>query len=290
MEWLSLANRVIRRTLIARGVSSEVVRLKEADVHFYRAEGRGEGPPLMLVHGLGSSANAFFRTLGPLAKSFSSVFAIDLPGNGFSPLPGAGPMHVRDQVSLLLEFRRRVVGQRVFLVGNSLGGGMALSMAFQEPEVIRALGLVSPAGAQLTEERFAQLLASFQLKDAAGARVLAHKLFAQRPPLSLLLFADELRKMMSSETVKSIVASASRDDLVQPTQLQALSMPTLLIWGQHEKLLPYEGLDFFRAHLPAHAEIHEVKGFGHMPQMEHPRAFVERIQKFAVSRGLVQAA
>ena len=289
MEWLSLANRVIRRTLIATGVSSEVVRLRDADVHFYRAEGSGKGPPLMLVHGLGSSANAFFRTLQPLAKSFSSVFAIDLPGNGFSPVPGAGPMHVREQVDLLLDFRQRIIGKPVFLVGNSLGGGMALNMAFQQPEVIRALGLVSPAGAQITEERFAQLLQSFQVQDAAGARVLAHKLFA-KPPLSLLLFADELRKMMSSETVKNIVANISRADLVEGAQLAALPMPTILIWGQNEKLLPYEGLDFFRAHLPAHAEIHEVKGFGHMPQMEHPKAFVERIQKFAMSRGLVQAA
>jgi pimeloyl-ACP methyl ester carboxylesterase len=289
MEWLSLANRVIRRTLIASGVSSEVVRLRDTDVHFYRAEGGGRGPPLMLVHGLGSSANAFFRTLAPLAKSFSSVFALDLPGNGFSPIPSAGPMPVREQVALLLEFRRRIIGEPVFLLGNSLGGGMALNMAFTEPEVIRALGLVSPAGAQITEARFQQLLQSFQVQDAKGARVLAHKLFV-KPPLSLLLFADELRKMMSSDTVKSIVAGISPADLVQGAQLSALPMPTLLIWGQSEKLLPYEGLDFFRAHLPAHAEIHEVKGFGHMPQMEHPRAFVERVQKFAVSRGLVHAA
>lgn len=289
MEWLSLANRVIRRTLIASGVSSEVVRLSDTDVHFYRAERGGRGPPLMLVHGLGSSANAFFRTLAPLAKSFSSVFAVDLPGSGFSPLPGAGPMPVRDQVELLLEFRRRVIGEKVFLLGNSLGGGMALNMAFREPDSLRALGLVSPAGAQITEERFRQLIQSFQVQDAKGARVLAHKLFV-KPPLSLLLFADELRKMMSSDTVKSIVAAISTADLVQGTQLSALPMPTLLIWGQSEKLLPYEGLDFFRAHLPAHAEIHEVKGFGHMPQMEHPHAFVERVQKFAMSRGLVHAA
>jgi pimeloyl-ACP methyl ester carboxylesterase len=289
MEWLSLANRVIRRTLIATGVSSEIVRLRGADVHFYRAEGKGKGPPLMLVHGLGSSANAFFRTLAPLSSTFSSVFALDLPGNGFSPVPGGGPMPVREQVELLLEFRQRIIGERVFLLGNSLGGGMALNMAFHEPDALRALGLVSPAGAQITQARFEQLLASFQVTDVKGARVLAHKLFV-KPPLSLLLFADELRKMMSSETVKSIVAAISHADLVQGAQLSALSMPTLLIWGQSEKLLPYEGLDFFRAHLPAHAEIHEVKGFGHMPQMEHPRAFVERIQKFAMSRGLVQAA
>ncbi len=288
MEWLSLANRFIRRSLIARGISSEVARVRGVDMHFYRAEGVGKGPPLMLVHGLGSSANAFFRTLGPLAKTFSSVFAVDLPGNGFSPLPAGGPLALREQVAVLLEFRARVIGQPVFLLGNSLGGGMALNMAFHEPAALRALGLVSPAGAKITDARFHELLTSFQVKDAKGARVLAHKLFV-KPPLSLLLFADELRKMMSSETVKSIVAGSSPADLLHGEQLQQLSMPTLLIWGQSEKLLPYEGLAFFRAHLPAHAEIHEVKGFGHMPQMEHPHAFVERVQKFAVSHGLGHA-
>jgi pimeloyl-ACP methyl ester carboxylesterase len=258
-------------------------------VHYYRAQRGGAGPPLLLVHGLGSSANAFFKTLLPLARTFSAVYAVDLPGNGFSPVPGAGPMPVREQVELLREFRRELVGEPVVLLGNSLGGGMALNFAFQEPEALRALALVSPAGAQVSEERFRELVASFSVKTARDARVLAGKLYA-KPPLSVLLFADELRKMMTTDAVKSAIAGVSRDDLVQPAQLQGLSMPTLLIWGQRERLLPYEGLDFFRAHLPSHAEVHEVSGFGHMPQMEHPHAFVERVRKFAVAQRLVQAA
>lgn len=286
MEWLSLANRLIRRTLITSGVSSEVVRLRGVDVHYYRAERGGSGPPLLFVHGLGSSANAFFRTLVPLAKRFRSVFAIDLPGNGFSPSPSAGPLALREYVELILEFRRSVIREPVFLVGNSLGGGMAMNVAFQEPEALLALGLVSPAGARVSDERFLQLLKSFHVNDASEARVLAHKLFA-KPPLPLLLFADELRKMVSTDTVKAIVKEVSPSDMVNAADLSALKMPTLLIWGQSEKLLPYEGLEFFRKHLPAHAEIHEVKGFGHMPQMEHPRAFVERVERFALSRGLV---
>jgi len=286
MEWLSLANRLIRRTLISQGVSSETVRLRGTDVHYYRAERGGSGPPLLFIHGLGSSANAFSRTMIPLAKRFRSVFAIDLPGNGFSPVPKGGPLPLREYVDLILDFRRTVIGERVFLVGNSLGGGMAMNVAFQEPDALLALGLVSPAGARVSDERFAQLIQSFRVNDAKEARVLAHKLFA-KAPLPLLFFADELRKMVSTDTVKSVVQQVSPADLVDPQALAALAMPTLLIWGQNEKLLPYEGLDFFRAHLPKHAEIHEVKGFGHMPQMEHPRAFVERLERFATSRGLV---
>lgn len=288
MEWLALGNRLVRRGLTLTGVESRRVRVQGHEVHYYAA-GRGspEGPPLLLVHGLGSNANAFFRTLRPLARRFGRVFALDLPGNGFSPLPGSGPLSLQEHVAVLKAFHREVVGAPAFVVGNSLGGGMALSFALEAPAAVRALGLVSPAGARVSEARFAQLLDSFRVADVHGARALAHKLF-HRPPLPLLFFADELRKMVSTETVRRIVAEVTTADLATPEQLAALTMPTLLVWGQSEKLLPYEGLDFFKAHLP-HAEVHEVKGFGHMPQMERPAVLVDRICKFAERHGLVQA-
>lgn len=288
MEWMALGNKLIRRSLVAMGVSSETVRLNGKDVHFYRASRGAGGPPLMLVHGLGSSANAFFRTLLPLAKRFSTVYAVDLPGNGFSPTPNDGPVALQEYVELLRAFRREVIGEKVFLVGNSLGGGMALKFAFSEPEALVALGLVSPAGARVSHERFAQLIKSFHVNDAKEARVLAHKLFA-KAPLSMLFFADELRKMVSTETVRAIVKEVSPADMVSPEDVKALPMPVMLIWGQKEKLLPYEGLDFFRSCLPPHSEIHEVENFGHMPQMEHPRDFVATVERFARNQRLVTA-
>lgn len=288
MEWLALGNRLVRRGLTLTGVESRRARLLGHEVHYYAAgPGRAAGPPLLLVHGLGSNANAFFRTLRPLARRFGRVFALDLPGNGFSPLPGTGPLSLQEHVAVLKAFHREVVGAPAFVVGNSLGGGMALTLALEAPAAVRALGLVSPAGARVSEARFAQLLDSFRVADVHGARALAHKLF-HRPPLPLLFFADELRKMVSTETVRRIVAEVTTADLATPEQLAGLTMPTLLVWGQSEKLLPYEGLDFFKAHLP-HAEVHEVKGFGHMPQVERPAVLVDRICKFAERHGLVQA-
>ena len=58
-------------------------------------------------------------------------------------------------------------------------------------------------------------------------------------------------------------------------------MPTLLLWGAAEKLLPYEGIDWFRAHLPGHAEVEVVRGFGHLPQVERPAQLVQRLVQFA---------
>jgi pimeloyl-ACP methyl ester carboxylesterase len=277
---MQLGNRVVRRALRLRGVQADVRRVRGVDVHFYCAQGTGTAPPLLLVHGLGSSANAFVRALLPLTKTFRQVWAVDLPGNGFSPVPAGGPLALRELVEVLLEFRRQVIGERVVLLGNSLGGGMSLFAAAQEPEAFAGLALVSPAGARLEPERLQRLVESFRVDTAAQARVLAHKLFA-KPPLAMLLFADELRKMVSTPTVKHVVATASADEFVTETMLARLTMPTLVIWGRNEKLLPPEALAYFKANLPAHAELDEVDAFGHMPQMEHPAQFVARIERFA---------
>ncbi len=288
MNLFDLGNLAVRRMLIARGVSSQTANVLGHEVHYYKAVGTGQGPPLFLVHGLGSSANAFFRTVVPLTKQFRAVYAIDLPGNGFSPLPASGPLALRKYIEVLRVFRKQVIGEKVFLIGNSLGGAMAFYYAHEEPEALAALALISPAGAKVAPGRLETTMKSFDVTTHKQARGLARKLFA-KPSLGLLVFAGELRHMVSSPAVKSIRGEIKPEDLVSEEMLSALKMPTLLIWGQQEKLLPYESIDYYRAHLPKTAEVHEVRAFGHMPQMEHPREFVKRINAFAQSQGLIKS-
>lgn len=285
MNLFELGNKAVRRMLVARGVTSETTRLLGHEVHYYRAIGTGSGPPLFLVHGLGSSANAFFRTVVPLAKRFRAVYAIDLPGNGFSPTPPSGPLTLRAYVEVLHAFRKELIGEKVFLIGNSLGGAMAFYFAHEEPEALEALALISPAGAKVAADRLELTMKNFDVTTSKQARGLARKLFA-KPSLPTLAFAGQLRHMIDTPTVRSIRGEVKPEDLVTEAMLSGLSMPTLLIWGQQEKLLPYESIDYFRAHLPKTAEVHEVRAFGHMPQMEHPREFVKRIMAFAESRNL----
>ena len=279
MNWLEYGNRLIRGVLNARGVASRTFRVRDLDVHAYHYTGTGSGPPLMLVHGLGSSANAFFRTIIPLGKTFREVWVPDLPGNGFSPMPEGGPRPLQELVEVLLEFRRSVVGERVFLVGNSLGGAMSLYAASQEPDAFVGLALVSPAGARLSQEQLDSVTAAFRVTTTGEARGLARRLFA-RPPRSVLLFADELKKMVSTDTVQSIVDNVTAADAVTEEMLGRITMPSLVLWGGRDKLLPPESVAYFRAHLPKSAEVTEVEGFGHMPQMEHPRQFVKRLTDF----------
>ncbi len=286
MDLLLSANKALRHVLVARGVESSTKVLDGHPVHTYFVKGEGKGPPVVLLHGLGGSANGFYKTFFLLSKQFSEVWAPDLPGNGFSPLPSAGALKLEDQVKLLIAFLDEVVKKKVFLVGNSLGGAMAMFAAHHAPDRLRALGLVSPAGARISAERMKDLLSSFQVSTNAEARALTRKLF-HSAPLPLLLFSSQLKGMYASAAVKSAMAEVKPGDVITEAMLGALSMPTLLVWGQSEKVLPYESLDYFRAWLPKGAEVREVEGFGHIPQMERPKELVALLCDFAGRSGLL---
>ena len=146
MDLLGTVQGYVRRRLIAVGVESRLHAVAGRSVHAYRVRGTGVGPPVLLVHGLGGSANGWVRILRPLARTFSAVYAVDLPGNGFSPLPSSGPLSLEEQLDVLHAFAREVVRAPAFVVGNSLGGALSALLAATHPEDVAELALVSPAG------------------------------------------------------------------------------------------------------------------------------------------------
>lgn len=286
VDLLGGVQKVTRQMLVARGVQSTVKTVMGQAVHTYELRGQGKGPPVVLVHGLGGSANGFARMFFGLGKRFSRVLAPDLPGHGFSADYCGGPACVRGQFDVLRTWCEQVVGEPAFVVGNSLGGAMSVNLGAEAPELVRALALVAPAGAALTQEATEALLSSFAIQTAAEARALTRRLF-HKPPLPLLLFASELRKFYDTPTVQALAAEArvTRASLT-PEALRSLSMPTLMLWGGSERLLPSETLDYYRAHLPAHAQVRVVKGFGHVPQVERPDELVSHLVRFADATGL----
>jgi pimeloyl-ACP methyl ester carboxylesterase len=287
VDLLGGMQKALRQMLVARGVESTFVRVAGQTVHSYRLKGEGSGPPVLLVHGLGGTANGFSRVLFGLAKRFRQVLAVDLPGHGFSPELCDGPICVRSQFEVLQAFCRQVVGEPAYVVGNSLGGAMAVELGAEAPELVRALALVAPAGADLPPGRIDAVLHDMiGVRTASDARALTRRLF-HAPPLPLMLFAHELRKFYGTPTVRALAEEAlEARAALSPAVLGGLGMPTLLLWGGSEKLLPHESLDYFRAHLPAHAQIQVVEGFGHIPQMERPAELVSHLVSFADASGL----
>jgi pimeloyl-ACP methyl ester carboxylesterase len=286
MDLLGTLQGYVRRRLIAAGVSSELHLVGGHSVHAYRVTGSGVGPPVLLVHGLGGSANGWVRVLRALGRDFSAVHAVDLPGNGFSPLPAPGPLTLEQHLSVLHAYCREVVKEPAFVVGNSLGGALSVLLAALHPEDVAALGLVAPAGGEMSRASMLELMSALDVRTNADAVRLTRRLF-HRAPLVALLFAPELRKMHASPAVRALRTHARERDHIPEELLAVLRAPTLLLWGASEKLLPSEQLDWYRTHLPSGARIEVVPGFGHVPQMERPRELVQRLRAFADQNGLL---
>ena len=289
MDLLATLQGYVRRRLIAAGVESRLHEVAGHSVHAYRVRGTGVGPPVLLVHGLGGSANGWVRILLPLARTFSAVHAVDLPGNGFSPLPSSGPLSLEEQLGVLHAFARDVVRVPAFVVGNSLGGALSALLAATQPEDVAALALVSPAGGEMRPASLTELMRVLDVRTTADAVRLTRRLF-HRAPLLAILFAPQLRKMHATPAVRAVRRNASERRHIPAELVEALRSPTLLLWGASEKLLPHEQLEWYEAHLPPGAHIEVVQGFGHVPQMERPRELVERLRAFAAESGLLGAA
>jgi pimeloyl-ACP methyl ester carboxylesterase len=288
VDLLATLQGYVRRRLVAAGVRSEVHRIGGHAVHAYRATGTGQGPPVVLVHGLGGSANGWVRILRRLARDFSAVHAVDLPGNGFSPLPSSGPLALEQQLEVLHGFCREVVQAPAFVVGNSLGGALSVILGSVHPEDVAALALVAPAGGEMTPGSFAELMRVLDVRTTADSVRLIRRLF-HRAPLLAILFAPQLKKMHATPAVRALHRNARERSHIPAELLATLRAPTLLLWGASEKLLPREQLDWYRAHLPPGARIEVVQGFGHVPQVERPAELVERLRGFAAEVGLLGA-
>ncbi|HEY4015306.1 MAG TPA: alpha/beta fold hydrolase [Polyangiaceae bacterium] len=278
---LPMAERFGRATLHWRGARSVLVPTAQGTVHAYDIPGRGSLPTTVLLHGLGSAATSFAPLLLRLRSAVRRLIAPDYPGHGFSSMT-ASPLTADGLMAAVSTVLDVLVDEPALIIGNSLGGGVALRYAIAHPERVWALVLVSPAGAQSTEEELAALKHVFDIGSRPEALTFLRRLYPH-PPGFVPLIAHELPAAMARPAIRDLLASSGNDDVPAPEALARLRMPILLLWGQEEHLLPDSHLDYFERHLPPHAIIARPEGFGHCPHVDAPEALAQWIVDFAHS-------
>jgi pimeloyl-ACP methyl ester carboxylesterase len=239
----------------------------------------GQGPDLLLLHGLGASSFSWRDNLAPLSRHFR-VLAPDLPGHGSSPAPLTADYRPEALAQGVLEFMDRRGLAEVAVAGNSLGGGLALLLARDHPQRVTALILLAPAVAltRIPWIFYPLRLPGLGLLAAALmgpwiiplALRLAYHRWDRITPQVVAGYAAPFRDLRRRLALRRLCRQARLQPLEEiEAWLKSVRQPTLIIWGQKDRILPVAQAHWLKARLPQ-AELVLLPQVGHAPQEEAP--------------------
>jgi pimeloyl-ACP methyl ester carboxylesterase len=283
-----------------RPVRDVTPSLQFRTIHGYRRAFRiaGSGPALLLIHGVGANSAVWEPVHAKLAQRFT-VIAPDLLGHGESDKP-----HADYSLAAFANGMRDLLAalgiDRVTVVGHSYGGGVAMQFAYQHPQLVERIVLVSTGGVAkdvslalrlaalpMGSEALAMLrlpgaLPAMRLFGRAVGTVLGSTRFGRdaadvvglledlQKPSALSAFARTLRGVVDWRG--QFVTMLDRSYLMQP-------VPVQLIWGEEDLVIPVDHARIAHAAVPdSRLEIFENSG--HLPFRDHPDRFVEVVERF----------
>lgn len=274
----TVAERMIRRVLKARGFESRMVNTSVGAVHVLSHQNRVGRGTIAFLHGFGASSAQLAPLLLRVAPYFESVIAYDLPGHGFSDIPD--PLDEGTMEAGLREMLEGTLDRPAVIFGNSMGGFAAIRFALLRPDLVDRLVLCSPGGAAMTDRELDALRDIFRIQRHRDAVAFIDRLFARRSRLRHL-YALGVRRKLMDDRLQRLLGSVTPDSLLTAEELSELDSPALLLWGRQDEILPRSGLEFFRAHLASKpVRIEEIEGFGHSPHLEAPDRVAEKILEF----------
>jgi pimeloyl-ACP methyl ester carboxylesterase len=275
------------------GLEERFADLKGARLRYFVG---GEGPPLILVHGLGGAA-ANWTELAPLLATRHRLLVPDLPGHGGSePLPAVSGLEpFADRVALLAE-REAMLPAPV--VGHSLGGMVVLRLALRRPGDVSAVVLAAAAGLSVGNVWGRNLLSLFTAVRPGRLAARSRRLVSRSKPLRRLVFGfvsvadpvgltnEAVEGFLAAQLLHTDVDSAWQalrvDDPRQ--ELDAVRCPALVLWGSEDVQLPLD--DAFEYTRRLRARLRVIPGCGHLLIGERPDACDRALAEFLGDGGV----
>jgi pimeloyl-ACP methyl ester carboxylesterase len=256
---------------------------------------QGEGPALLLIHGMAGSAAAWRDVIEPMAETHR-VVAPDLLGHGESAKPlgdyslGAFASGLRDLLGVLEV-------QRATVVGQSLGGGVAMQLAYQHPEMCERLVLVNSGGlgrevswilraaalpgaeyvmpilfpsfVKEQGDRFSRFLGRHGVHNGRAAEMwLAYRSLTEPP-----------NRRAFARTLQAVIDPGGQSVSAMDRLYLAAAVPTMIVWGENDPIIPVEHAH--HAHeVIAGSRLELLPGVGHFPHVEAPEEFVALLSDF----------
>jgi triacylglycerol lipase len=246
-------------------------------IHYVEA---GSGPTVILLHGLGGDWHNWAPTIPALASGYH-VLAIDQIGFGASDKPLI-EYRVATLVDFLEAFCEKTGVSKAAVVGNSLGGWAATAFTLARPERVQKLVLVDSAGYTLSPPRKREDLLVLNPSTLEDAKAVLRLIFANQSwateAAAESLLTEHMRRN-DGYTIDRFIDSIVRGDDALDGKLGGIKVPTLVLWGKQDALIPLALGERF-AHDIGGARMKVLDGCGHVPQIECSADFNAALLQF----------
>jgi pimeloyl-ACP methyl ester carboxylesterase len=262
----------------------------------YLEAGPADAPPVLLLHGLGATNASMLPVLADLAADHR-VIAPDLPGFGASAAPRV-PYNAPWFGAWVEAFQRVTDSRGAVLVGNSLGGRIALEAGLTHPASVRGLVLLTPSPAFRRLRQWVPLVRVITPELARLPLPMSHRLVVEGirgmfsvpdrlPEPWYAAAADEAVRVLRSRTHRVAFFSAARQIYLEDAygkngfwpRLPGLLPPALFVWGDRDRLVPSSFARHVADSLPSAGQI-VMEDCGHVPQFEHPEETMAMVRGF----------
>jgi pimeloyl-ACP methyl ester carboxylesterase len=265
----------------------------DAPVKLYYYE-EGKGPPLLLIHGFGASTYTWRHVAPELAKNYR-VIAVDLKGFGQSDKPFDGRYSVYDQAELLAQLIEDKDLRDLTLLGHSFGGGVALLLALEanqrlDGRITRLVLLDSiaypqniPVFFRLLDVPLVSQLGVRMVPPLVQTRValqIAYFDDSKIDPEEIELYAAPLKTAAGKHAIIHSARQIVPEDIAELSErYKTIELPTLILWCDHDRIVPLEVGIKLRRTLP-NSTLRLIEDCGHMPQEEQPASTLALIKGF----------
>jgi len=253
----------------------------------------GAGDPILCLHGLGANLYSWRHFIKPFSQTHQLIL-VDLKGSGKSPKPAPSSYSIDEKADEIYQFIIKEDLTRLTLIGNSLGGGVALLVAIRlsenNPDRLSRLILIDSAGDKTAIPKYIKLLQSsfggplvYLTPSSIATRITLRVCYYDRRKFTredviayARPFADKNGKYALLQTSRNCIP-ADFDDVL--ARLKNIRVPTLIIWGRQDGVIPLRVGELLNRLIP-HSTLAIIEDCGHIPQEEKPAETIALIEKF----------
>lgn len=277
-----------------RNADSRMLDLGDGLVVHWRDAGNPAGRPLLLVHGFSSSVQSWEKWT-PLLEGDYRLISVDLPGHGLTRTPAGYDPSIERYADFLDTFMGAIKLDRATVIGSSMGGHAAWELALRHPERVEALVLVGAAGwrdpsaTDRDEALIFKLLRNpvlgplmRDLDNSALVRSGIRATFVNKALVDDAMvsrYVDLSRAPNHRQTLLNITLGFRTGSSATKERLSAIRVPTLVLHGAQDALVPVSGARLFGEAIPG-ARVVIYDKVGHLPQEEMPERSANDLQTF----------